>query len=163
MKEKTKKKIDTLFGFLILIGILSACSVKDPRIGLSRQLGIDLMNDGTTLLHETDTIDWFGDGYILSELECNDDSVLNDIMNNERWKALPLSDNVHRFFYGDFYLPNGLSIPVIDEGYYFFYDRHDQADDRYDDSDLFGRASFNFTFAIYDTEENKLYVCKFNT
>ncbi len=102
MKEKTKKKIDTLFGFLILIVFLSACSIKDPRIGLSRQLGIDLMNDGTTLLHETDTIGWFGDGYILSELECNDDSVLNDITNNERWKALPLSDNVHRFFYGVF-------------------------------------------------------------
>ena len=54
-------------------------------------------------------------------------------------------------------------IPVIDEGYYFFYDRHDQAKDRYDDSDLFGRPSFNFTFAVYDTKENKLYICKFNT
>ena len=102
MKEKTKKKIDTLFGFLILIGILSACSVKDPRIGLSRQLGIDLMNDGTTLLHETNTIGWFGDGYILSELKCSDESVLNDILNNGHWKALPLSDNLHRFFYGGF-------------------------------------------------------------
>ncbi len=163
MKENIKKKIVTLFGFLILVVCLSACRVKDPRRGLSKQLGIDLMSNGTTLLHETDTIGWFGDGYILSELECNDDSVLDDIMNNERWKALPLSDNMRRFFYGDFYLPNGLSIPVIDEGYFFFYDRHDQAEDRYDDSDLFSRASFNFTFAIYDTKENKLYVCKFNT
>ena len=163
MKEKTKKKIDTLFGFLILIGILSACSVKDPRIGLSRQLGIDLMNDGTTLLHETNTIGWFGDGYILSELKCNDDSVLNDIMNNERWKALPLSDNVHRFFYGDFYLPNGLSIPVIDEGYYFFYDRHSEASDPYDESELWNRHSVNCTVAIYDADEDILYVFEEDT
>ena len=163
MKEKTKKKIDTLFGFLILIGILSACSVKDPRIGLSRQLGIDLMNDGTTLLHETDTIGWFGDGYILSELECNDESVLNDIVNNEHWKSLPLSKNMHRFFYEDYHFPNDLPIPVIEEGCYFFYDRHSEAKDPYDDTNLYSRASFNFTFAIYDTKENKLYVCEFNT
>ena len=70
---------------------------------------------------------------------------------------------MHRFFYEDYHFPNDLPIPVIEEGYYFFYDRHDQAKDPYDDSDLYDMASFNFTFAVYDTKENKLYVCKFNT
>ena len=100
------KKIIALFGFLILAVCLSACSVKDPRRGLSKQLGIDLMNDGTALLHETDTIGWFGDGYILSELECSDECVLNDIMNDEHWKRLPLSENMHRFFYEDYHFPS---------------------------------------------------------
>ena len=109
-------KIIALFGFVILAVCLSACSVKDPRRGLSKQLGIDLMNDGTALLHETDTIGWFGDGYILSELECSDESVLNDIMNDEHWKRLPLSENMHRFFYEDYHFPNDLPIPVIKEG-----------------------------------------------
>ena len=163
MKENIKKKIISLFGFLFLAVCLSACSVKDPRRGLSKQLGIDLMNDGTVLIHETNTIGWFGDGYILSELECSDESVLNDIMNDEHWKRLPLSENMHRFFYEDYHFPNDLPIPVIKEGYYFFYDRHDQAKDPYDDAELYDRASFNFTFAIYDTKENKLYVCEFNT
>jgi len=49
MKENIKKKIIALFGFLILIVFLSACSINDPRRELSRQLGIDLMNDSTTL------------------------------------------------------------------------------------------------------------------
>ena len=119
----------SFLALLILSNILSAFNVKDPRRELSKQLGIDLMNDGTVLLHETDTIGWFGDGYILSELECSDESVLNDIMNDEHWKRLPLSENMHRFFYEDYHFPNDLPIPVIKEGYYFFYDRHDQAKD----------------------------------
>ena len=132
--------------------------ISDPG-----SLLIRLQRQGTALLHETDTIGWFGDGYILSELECSDESVLNDIMNDEHWKRLPLSENMHRFFYEDYHFPNDLPIPVIKEGYYFFYDRHDQAKDPYDDAELYDRASFNFTFAIYDTKENKLYVCEFNT
>lgn len=52
---------------------------------------------------------------------------------------------------------------MIEEGYCFFYGRHEQAKDPYDDTDLYDRASFNFTFAVYDLKENKLYVCKFNT
>lgn len=43
MKENIKKKIIALFGFVILAVCLSACSVKDPRRGLSKQLSIDLM------------------------------------------------------------------------------------------------------------------------
>ena len=161
--KRTIKKTLIFFGSMILILSFSACSIKDSRRELSHQLGIDLMNDGTTLLHETDTIGWFGDGYILSEFQCNDGDVLKEIMNSEHWKSLPLSENMHRFFYEDYHFFNDLAIPVIEEGYYFFYDRHDQTKDPYDDTDLYNRASFNFTFAIYNLKQDRLYVCKFNT
>ena len=156
-----KKKICIVLAVMIIT--LSACSVSDPRRRLSHQLGIDLMKDDITLLREVDTTGWFGDGYILSELDCKDSAVLNEIINNENWTVLPLSENLRHFFYEGYFSSDELLIPVIEEGYYYFYDRHDQAKDPYDDSDIYDRPSLNFTFAVYDTKEERLYVFEFNT
>lgn len=56
-----------------------------------------------------------------------------------------------------------VSIPEIQDGYYYFYDRHSESTNPYDDSELFQRFSFNFTFAIYDQSSNQIYLIEYDT
>ena len=49
-------------------------------------------------------------------------------------------------------------IPKIENGYYFFKDR--QADK---DKEILDRYSFNFTVAVYDNDNNKMYFCELDT
>ncbi len=50
------------------------------------------------------------------------------------------------------------AIPEISNGYYFFYDRHSEAADPFDESALWSRSSINCTLAIYDADEDIMYV-----
>ena len=51
-------------------------------------------------------------------------------------------------------------MPEVENGYYIVIDRHSQKDEN---DDILGRASYNFTMAIYDTDANILYYCEFDT
>jgi len=55
------------------------------------------------------------------------------------------------------------AIPEVDNGYYYFRDRHYQSTDPTDDSGVLGRASYNFTIAIYDTDSKILYYMELDT
>ena len=50
-------------------------------------------------------------------------------------------------------------IPEIRAGFYRLIDRHAQAGE----TDLLGRASLNFTLALYDTDTDTLYFCEMDT
>ena len=54
-------------------------------------------------------------------------------------------------------------IPDIQNGYYYFYDRHSESTEPYNDEDVLSRASFNFTLALYDSDNNVLYYVEFDT
>ena len=58
---------------------------------------------------------------------------------------------------------NNPVIPQIENGYYYFLDRHSRSVDSYDDSDVLDRYSFNFTIAIYDADNDILYYVEFDT
>ena len=51
----------------------------------------------------------------------------------------------------------------LTDGWYYFLDRHSEAEDPEDDSGLFGRGSYNFTLAIYDKESGVLYCYELDT
>ena len=69
----------------------------------------------------------------------------------------------HRCQHSNNTYDDDLEIPQIENGYYYFYDRHDEATDPYDDSEFLARFSFNFTLAIYDSDTNTLYLCEYDT
>ena len=86
------------------------------------------------------------------------------------WKTFPLSENLQVFLYGG--VRNGVTrggnarmfgLPEIDDGYYFFMDRHSKSTDASDDSELFDRGSYNFTLLIYDAVQTQLYLIEFDT
>lgn len=83
---------------------------------------------------------------------------------SELWKPLPLSENTNNLITNTINDECAQAIPEITNGYYFFYDRHDDAsEDRYDDSQLWNRNSLNCTLAIYDADSDILYVYELDT
>ena len=61
------------------------------------------------------------------------------------------------------YLPEGVSVPQVESGYYFFQDRHREAEDPGDPSNLFSRNAYNFTAALYDAGSETLYYYELDT
>lgn len=84
------------------------------------------------------------------------------------WHELPLTETLSAMVY-DYrteLLRDGndrARIPEVENGYYFFYDRHSKSLSPFRDEDLFSRSSFNFTLAIYDADTLTLYYYELDT
>ena len=97
-----------------------------------------------------------------------------EIENNKGWNKLPLTDNLNIAVYGEesasgpvaplITNDNGeVYFPWINNGYYFFLDRHSESGNEKDDTELFDRMSFNFTIAIYDIDNHTLHYYESDT
>ena len=136
------------------------------------------MSSGT-ILEESDSHGGsHGDGMLFQQISFEDDKVLEEIKGNQNWKAFPLSRNIEALVYGvkeetedcvrmyGPYLTDenwNTIIPEIQNGYYYFYDRHSDSEDPYNDENVLDRASLNFTLALYDSDHNVLYYVEFDT
>lgn len=160
-----KRILAVVYAF-VLLAVLSSCLTSlqsDSYFGFSKQR--------FTVVEEKDTHGGFvGDGSYYLILDCSDNtedalSIVAD------WNELPLSENLNLIMYGGekddvtygYDLSEKAHMPVIENGYYYFEDRHSEAKDVSDDSELFSRASFNFSLAVYDSETNRLYYFEFDT
>ena len=91
------------------------------------------------------------------------------------WSLFPLTENLQRVMNmtcsgvdddGVYYSKTLAEIahwPIIENGVYKFIDRHSEAIDKSDDTNLFNRYSFNFSIAAYDLDTNTLYYFEFDT
>ncbi len=86
------------------------------------------------------------------------------------WNPLPLTENLSVLLYGNKTWAPALTdeegknpIPVIEEGYYIFRDRHPKATGPASDFGIFRRPSFNYTIGLYDTGTKTLYYFKEDT
>lgn len=160
-----KRILAVVYAF-VLLAALSSCLTSllpDNYFGFYKQR--------FTVVEEKDTHGGFvGDGAYYLILDCSDNtedalSIVAD------WNELPLSENLNLIMYGGekddvtygYDLSEKAHMPVIENGYYYFEDRHSEAKDVSDDSELFSRASFNFSLAVYDSDTNRLYYFEFDT
>lgn len=104
-----------------------------------------------------------GDGSSLRLYHFTDSSMEPEMEESELWKKLPLSDNISNLIRNSIGDECAEAIPEITNGYYFFYDRHSEARDPYDESDLWNRHSINCTVAIYDAENDVMYIFEMDT
>ncbi|WP_010291919.1 hypothetical protein [Clostridium senegalense] len=58
--------------------------------------------------------------------------------------------------YYDYGVAKDFKIPEVENGYWYFVDRHRESDDSLSDAKIFYRGSFNITVAIYDIDKNVL-------
>ena len=83
------------------------------------------------------------------------EKFVNKINQNNHWGKLPMPEDLQKR------LPNEvereIAISTIENGYWFFVDRHNEATDKYNYNDMFGRASLNYSIAVFDTDSNILY------
>ena len=150
-----KKKIGLLIAVLMLCIVLSGCGFGANR----HQLYMGFDKSEYTIVAEEDT-------YLILDCSSNAEKAL-DIA--REWNPMPLSENLNLIMYGGvrdgmtygYELAEEAHWPKIEHGYYKFID--EQSDDPADDSGLFGRYSFNFEIAAYDTDTNLFYYFRFDT
>ena len=149
--------------------MIPACAPADPLEICSAELGADLT--AGALVYRDDTHGGFhGDGETILSLVLPEFSPPA----SPNWHPLPLSENLSRVFYGasgEGFTHNplcddgsgGALVPRIENGCWFFLDRHSQSTDPADDSALFSRHSWNFTAAVYDYDTGTLYLFRLDT
>lgn len=170
------RKIFVSLAFIISIMIFAtACNSKDSTRKISNTLDIDLSSG--TILQSEDSHGWFGDGITYLEMTFSDaeaEFIIETIKLNEGWNTLPLTDTLNIAVYGSeapklskgpyLTFDDGKPIfPIIENGYYFFKDRHSNSLDIKDETNLLNRGSHNFTIAIYDVDNNRLHYCESDT
>lgn len=171
------KAFYNLLIFLILAVMLTACNGESaPLRQISDTLGADISS--AAVLENLDTHGGFhGDGKTFLKLQFStsqSNTFCAEIQDSDYWHSLPLSENTARALYGSygdgyshaplFQNDNGDPLlPEVENGYYFFCDRHSEAADPADDSALHSRYSWNFTIAVYDADTMTLYYFELDT
>ena len=158
--------------FLIIIGIVLFWSIYifiqikfGWQIWITRRIKI-FVPFSTEVEYKDSHGGFHGDGECLVKVIFSKEQALNfkeKIEKNRHWKQLPMPENLQNKVSLD--AEECMNIPVIKNGYFFFLDRHSQADDKYNpyDIDSESRASWNFTVAVFDTDENILYYYELDT
>ena len=169
-----RKKIGAVLALLLLAAALGGCQRQRAAAKeISDALGVDV-SDGEQLAYTDSHGGFHGDGLTFAALKFPDAALADEIKGKEGWKALPLSKNLTAAAYGISdetsstgpYLTDEDGEPVLPEienGYYYFQDRHAKSADAYDDTELLDRASLNFTIALYDVDTDTLYYVKYDT
>ena len=159
-EDDTMKRFLTLVLVLyVLLYTLPSCEVgsrEENRLSrIEKALGVDL-SAGTLERYEDTHGGFHGDGLTSAVVELVGPE--ENVGSVPGWKSLPLSENAARAvrLCGD----EGAS---IEEGFYFLYDRHSESEDPYDDTELCNRYSWNFTAAVYDSQNGRLYFYQFDT
>lgn len=109
-----------------------------------------------------------GDGSTFVTAACMD-GVAAELAADGRWRALPLPEPLSQAIYGDdthgSLLMDGAAgnVPAIENGYWFFCDRHAEHASAEDPTALWTRGSFNFTVALYDADTGALFYYALDT
>lgn len=147
--------------------LLTACSgqkaVEQTYFGFSK--------DEFAVKEEADTHGGFhGDGMYRLILDCSENREgAEKILNG--WAELPLPENLGLILYGGekdgvyygYELAGEAGLPVVENGWYCFYDRHAKSTAPEDASALFHRASYNFSLGIYDSSTDYMYYFEYDT
>lgn len=150
-----------VISIVLICIVLSACSLFNDR--RTEFLGCDISE--FKIIEEKDTHGgFFGDGSYYLTLDCSENAEkARDIIKD--WKALPLSEILEVTMYGGkigdteymFNFAEEAHLPNVSNGVYKFVDRHSEATNESDESDLLNRGDLNFSIAIYDFDTNILY------
>lgn len=172
-----KKRMVGLLLAVCLSAALVGCadSETSQKKAVSRAVGVDC--SAAELSDSYDSHGGFhGDGTTFYALHFSDDSVAKSIAANQDWRPLPLTDNLTALVWGKEigdteYAPvitkandwDNPLVPQVENGYYRFIDRHSDSKNKTDDTEVLNRYSYNFTLAIYDTDNHILYYCEEDT
>lgn len=156
---------------ILLMGMLCGCrSYEDISVILGAEV------DAAEVIAEVDTHGGFhGDGVRYIEFAFADEAFLQKIQADHTWHSLPAQEaEIAALLYGG--EVDGISygamitdadgaplLPIVENGYYLFYDRRAEAETPFESEGVLGRSSLNLTIALYDTETNRLYYAELDT
>ena len=168
-----KKQYKHLLLFVMVILLLTGCFSESINKRISKSLGIEIPKN-IKIEYEDTHGGFHGDGETVVVVEFNNsigEDIKSKISNNEDWNSLPLSENLDLIMYGGqkegidyaYNLAEALDMPPIENGYWFFNNRHSNSISPKEDSNLFNQYSFNFKIAVYDIDTQTLYYLEFDT
>ena len=162
--NKLKLLIITFF-ILLLSGCKPHFNTADY---LKEKIGIDVSN--CIILRDNDEHNIFGLGETIIELNCKYDKE-NIEKQIKDFNKLPLSQNLQYIMYQEetedeneelYHLAKNNKIPEIKEGYYYFINRYNKRELKYDDQDIFDDLTLKFTLVLYDSKTNILYYYEYD-
>ena len=167
-QSESMKKLPVLLVAAIMCVVLAACGHKTPQEIVLKALDVDV-SGGAEISYEDTHGGFPADGKTSIILQFNDNSVLDAIKKDPKWKVFPLDETTQALVYGlendasqtGPFLSNGdgnLMVPEIQNGYYILIDRHSEKD-----KNILERYSFNFTVGLYDVDTNIMYFFKLDT
>lgn len=116
-------------------------------------------------MEEKDTHGGFhGDGEAFVKVYFSDKQVekfIRKIEKNKNWSKLPMNEILQNCISNN--ITDESSVQIIENGYWFFIDRHSETTDKYNYNEIFNRASSNYSIAIFDIESNVLYIYSLDT
>lgn len=184
---KTNRKL-IIFTMLaaLCISAFSGCGSESPISHVEKAAGLDIGN--ASVVESTDSHDNFlGDGTLFISADCSNSPLTGQIKaaanKNSGWHKLPLTDTLARLMtgytdscgqtYGPAFSFDNTGEPMfpdIKNGYWFFLDRSSNGSsglgsgDGSSDAEGINTAySYNFTFIMYDTDNDMLYYCEIDT
>ena len=163
---------ETYFYFLLVICVIIIFiglnfSMNKSRIKkMSERIEINI--DECQIENREDSHGGFlGDGEMFSKISCPNIKY-EELSSN--WKELPLSDSLNEVTHLKQCIDDGCNdiyerylIPTNINGYYYFLDRHSDSRDKFDDSEINIRSSYNFTLAILEKDTNTIYYYELDT
>ena len=155
-----RNKLRCVLAAGLALTVLTSCGSSITKGEVSKALGISVSSGA--VMEESDSTGWFGDGIVYIVLNFSDQTCLDEIREHAAWQPLPLSDTAAVLAYGDeHHMPylteedqaRTLLLPEIENGYYYYENRSPES------------AAYiaNFTLAIYNTDTDTLYYCKYNS
>lgn len=151
-----------LIGILCIM-ILGGCGTNKKSEYISKIIGIE--EEKLQIIKEKDTHSGFmGDGNYFAKVKCKDFIV------SDNWKKLPLTDSILEVLNMEHCdkkdcknVFDRYDIPKVEDGYYYFVNRHSNVTNRYDSTNLGESKSYNFTIAIYDNKTKMMYFYELDT
>lgn len=162
---------------MLTVFALAGCGEKNLKAAISKKLSVDCSSAG--IVEQYDSHGGFlGDGTSFYAMKCPDGSVREQIAGSGEWRAFPLSDCMKVILWGQRDEEHDFApliirdndwdhplVPEVENGYWFFRDRHSDATDPKDESQALddSRPSYNFTVAVYDADTDTLYFAELDT
>ena len=182
-KKNTMRLLSALFIFPIFLAVIVMivwCIYVDNKPSVSEYISsiLDVSIEDADVARRIETHGGFlGDGTSFYIIKYNDDSIIDEIRNNNHWIQLPINDdNLNILLYGEsikqeyketgplFCDSDGKGLfPEIKNGYYFFKNKNSESSDVLDSSGIIDRVLFNFTVAVYDEDNRILYFGELDT
>ncbi len=163
-----KKGLILAIGLCLVVVCVALLWQNSWASELSRRLGVDLFQG--TLVEEEDTHGGFhGDGERRVVLSFAGGDLSPRLEKAAGWQPFPLPEELSTALYGRTWEGGregpciGFPMPPVTRGFFWFQDRHSQAADPADPSQLYERWSYNFTVAVYDEDTQRLYYIEVDT
>lgn len=188
MNQLRKEDIMRRWSWLGVVSILMVCSLigcqsnDDPPI--SQELGLDISKGQIQNLYNDRGFP--GDGVLYSIVSFEDDSLLDQILQNDSWEPLPFDEDVAMLAYGGQAVDESSGeaydrgpylvrdegtqqgpekdslVPKIENGWYVLVDRQSYEEKR-KNPDMFARGSMNISLGVYDTDTKVLHYFRYDS